>query len=79
MCAWRNSSNVVGGLKSLSLHGMKTRKASAYKGKRQVFVFVFVGAGLPANGGSKGALPQAKIRLQASSYKGKSRVLSLYL
>jgi hypothetical protein len=31
---------------------------------------VFVGVGLPANGGAQRELPQAKIRLQASS-KGK--------
>jgi hypothetical protein len=32
---------------------------------------VFVGASLLAKGGAQRDLPQAKIRLQASSYKGK--------
>ena len=37
-------------------------------------VLVFVGASLLANGGGQRALLQAKIRLQASSYKGKRQV-----
>jgi hypothetical protein len=35
--------------------------------------FVFVGASLLAKGGGQRALPQAKIRLQASSYKTKGK------
>jgi hypothetical protein len=36
-------------------------------------VFVFVGASLLANRAGKSASPQAKIRWQASSYRGKVR------
>jgi hypothetical protein len=39
-------------------------------------VFVFVGASLLANRANERASPQANIRLQASSYKGKA-ILSL--
>ena len=38
-------------------------------------LLVFVGASLLANGGGQPVLPQAKIRWQASSYKGKNQVL----
>jgi hypothetical protein len=44
----------------------------APQGSRSCF---FVGASLLANGGGQRVLPQAKIRWQASSYKGKNLVL----
>jgi hypothetical protein len=43
-------------------------------GEKPRLVFVFVGASLLANGGGERASPQAKIRLHASSYKGKRQV-----